>query len=87
MAYSSGTLVQLTQCSPFNLAHSKRIVWFFVGLARTIHLEVYTVYIRFFWQGNYHTYGHIRCVYTVLANPTYECAQVRAQRLWLVERG
>jgi len=28
-----------------------------------------TLYIRHFWQGNHHTYGHIRCVYTVLANP------------------
>ena len=25
----------------------------------------------YFWQGNHHTYGHIRCVYTVLANPIY----------------
>jgi hypothetical protein len=29
------------------------------------------VYIRYFWQGNHHTYGHIRCVYTVLANPEF----------------
>jgi len=29
------------------------------------------VYIRYFWQGNHHTYGHIRCVYTVLANPIW----------------
>ena len=28
------------------------------------------MYIRYFWQGNHHTYGHIRCAYTVLANPT-----------------
>jgi hypothetical protein len=28
-------------------------------------------YIRYFWQGNHHTYSHIRCVYTVLANPVY----------------
>ena len=27
---------------------------------------VYTV----FWQGNYHIYGHIQCIYTVLANPS-----------------
>jgi hypothetical protein len=27
--------------------------------------------IRCFWQEVHHTYGHIRCVYTVLANPTY----------------
>jgi hypothetical protein len=27
------------------------------------------VYTRYFWQGNHWSYGHIRCVYTVLANP------------------
>jgi len=42
-----------------------------LGLAQTIHAYAYTVYVRYFWQGNYHTYGHIRCTYTVLANPTY----------------
>ena len=26
------------------------------GLAKTIHLQVYTMYIRYFWQGNHHTY-------------------------------
>jgi len=30
--------------------------------------------MRRFWQGNHHTYIHIRCVYTVLANPTYKLA-------------
>jgi hypothetical protein len=40
-----------------------------IGLARTIYL--YTVFIRCFWQGNHHIYGHIRCIYTVLANPTH----------------
>jgi len=33
--------------------------------------HIYTVCIRCFWQGNHHIYGHIRCIYTVLANPTY----------------
>jgi len=27
--------------------------------------------MRYFWQGNHRIYGHIRCIYTVLANPTY----------------
>jgi len=27
------------------------------------------VYIRYFWQVNHQIYGHIRCIYTVLANP------------------
>ena len=51
-----------------------------VELARTIHTYVYTVYIRHFWQGNHHIYGHIRCVYTVLANPTHGvgiCGELR----------
>jgi len=30
--------------------------------------HIYTVYIRYFWQGNHQIYGHIRCIYTVLAN-------------------
>jgi hypothetical protein len=33
--------------------------------------HIYTVYIRYFWQGKHQIYGHIRCIYTVLANPTY----------------
>ena len=32
--------------------------------------HIYTVCIRYFWQGFHHIYGHIRCIYTVLANPT-----------------
>jgi len=31
--------------------------------------HVCTVYIRYFLQGNHQIYGHIRCIYTVLANP------------------
>jgi len=33
--------------------------------------HIYTVHIRYFWQGNHQIYGHIRCIYTVLANPNY----------------
>jgi hypothetical protein len=40
---------------------------YMVGLARTM----YTVYIRYFWQGNHQVYGHIRCEYMVLASPRY----------------
>jgi len=32
--------------------------------------HIYTVYVRYFWQRNHLIYGHIRCIYTVLANPT-----------------
>jgi len=44
---------------------------------RTPHIRrvgknhIYTVCILFFWQENHQIYGHIRCIYTVLANPTY----------------
>ena len=33
--------------------------------------HIYTVYIQYFWQGNHQIYGHIRCIYTVLANCTH----------------
>ena len=33
--------------------------------------HIYTVHIRYFLQGIYQIYGHIRCIYTVLANPIY----------------
>jgi hypothetical protein len=36
-------------------------------LARTIY--TYTGYTRYFWQGNHQVYGHIRRIYTILANP------------------
>jgi len=38
---------------------------------QNVHLYAHSVYIRYFKQGiTIYTYGHIRCVYTVLANPT-----------------
>jgi hypothetical protein len=33
--------------------------------------HLYTVCIYGFWQGNDQIYRHIRCIYTVLAYPTY----------------
>ena len=33
--------------------------------------HIYTVYIRCFWHGNHQIYDHIRCIHTVLANPTH----------------
>jgi len=33
--------------------------------------HIYTVYIQYFWQGNHQICGHIRRIYTVLANPAY----------------
>jgi len=33
---------------------------------------MYTVHLRYLWQGNRKIYGHIQCIYTVLANPIYK---------------
>jgi hypothetical protein len=32
--------------------------------------HTYTVCIRYFWQGDHQIYGHLRCIYTVWANPS-----------------
>ena len=40
-------------------------------ISRVGQNHIYTVYIRYFRRGNHQIYGHIRCIYTVLANPTY----------------
>jgi hypothetical protein len=45
------------------------VLTLYIGWVRTIHLYIYTVYIQYVLQENHHIYGHIRCVYTVLANP------------------
>jgi hypothetical protein len=60
-----------THRSPALLQPALAVAATFVGWARTIYLDVFTVYIRYFKQGNHHTYGHTRCVYTVLANPIH----------------
>ena len=44
--------------------------------------HIYTVCIRYFWQGFHHIYGHIRCIYTVLANPTH--AQYKVYKIYKV---
>jgi len=41
-----------------------------VVMTRVGQNNIYTVYMRYFWKGNHHTYGHVRCIYTVLANTT-----------------
>jgi len=41
----------------------------FILILRVGQNHMYTVNIRYFWQGNRYSYGHTRCVYTVLANP------------------
>ena len=40
-----------------------------LGSAKIIHSYAFTLYVRYFQQGNIYRHGLIRCVYTVLANP------------------
>ena len=35
-----------------------------------IYIYIYMVFIRCFWKKNYQIFGHIRCIYTILANLT-----------------
>jgi len=41
------------------------------SMCRVGQNHIYTVYIRYCWQGNHQIYGQIRCIYTVLANPKH----------------
>ena len=60
----------------------------FVGLSRAIYTRC--VCMEYVWQGIHHIYGHVRCIYKVLANPidTMEGAflvvRIVTHRLWLV---
>jgi len=45
----------------------------YLCMCRVGQNHIYTVYIRYFWQGNHQIYGHIQCIYTVLANPMHVC--------------
>jgi hypothetical protein len=49
--------------------------------------HIYTGYIWCFWQGNHQIYGHIRCIYTVLANPMHVCMCLGAHSLLNAEIG
>ena len=50
---------------------------------RVGHNPIYTMYKQKFWQGNRQIYGHIRCIYTLLANLTHSQKQYTAC-LWPV---
>jgi hypothetical protein len=34
-----------------------------------IYIYIYTAYVRYVWQGDHQIYSHMRCIYTILANP------------------
>jgi hypothetical protein len=46
-------------------------IWIDCDICRDGQNHIYTVRLRYFWQGNHQIYGHIRCIYTVLANFKY----------------
>ena len=52
---------------------------FRVGQNHTF-IGIYGVYIWYFWQENHQIYVHIRCIYTVLANPRYACLQYQPKQ-------
>jgi len=58
---------------PF-LAQVGRHCWVGMTMFRVGQKYIYTVYIRYVWQGNHQIYGHIRCIHTVLANRNYVVA-------------
>ena len=39
--------------------------WSPLFICRVGQNHIYTVYIRYYWQGNHQIYGHIWCIYTV----------------------
>ena len=41
------------------------------NMCRVGQNHIYSVYIRYFWQGFHQMYGHIRRIYMVLANPIH----------------
>jgi len=64
-------------CLPFLPAGPPPSCVSYIGFGQDHIYSVYTV----FWQGNHRIYGHIRCIYTVLANPT-DMLQI-SQASWL----
>ena len=53
------------------------VVWLYILWAvqdikhRVGQNHIYTLHIRYFWQGNLPIYGRAQCIYTVLANPKH----------------
>ena len=69
--------IQLSPLALFAIQKLEVVNWRTRGSAlwtvcRVGQNHICTVYIRCFWQGNHQLYGHIRCFYTVLANPKYK---------------
>jgi hypothetical protein len=74
---NEGSLFGPLLCFPASNAHLPATIPFLtcIHMVRIGQNHIYTVYIRYFWQGYHQIYGHIRCIYTVLANPTYGSGQ------------
>ena len=72
-------MVRSDRCTCFGLWPVPRTPAKYIGLTsctvtrmcRVSQNPIHTVYIRYFWQGDHQIYGHIRSIYTVLANPTH----------------
>ena len=69
---SGATALQLMPCSRMaSTGVLTRVYKHTLCVCRADQSHVYTVYVRFFWQGHHQIYGHIRRIYTVLANPRH----------------
>jgi hypothetical protein len=75
--YQTGMSINYYQCQ--HVGDSTQMETECTHMCRVGQNHIYTVYIRYFWQGNHQIYGHIRCIYTVLANTTHvtSCLTVR----------
>jgi hypothetical protein len=61
--------------------------WCLYNTCRVGQNHIYTVYKRYFWQGNHQIYGNIRCIYTVLANPKHLEFEPHKSLEWLACEG
>ena len=52
--------------------------WCAMHVNRVGQNHIYTMYLRYFWQGNHQIYGHVRRIYAVLANPMCEACSAGA---------
>jgi hypothetical protein len=73
---SSGSNASEVQCVCLMYNFCVITVSIHVHIFKVGQNHMYTMYIRYSWQGSHQVYGHIRCVYMVLANPTYICFPV-----------
>jgi len=62
----------------FGRDFSKYTIIYGAYIRRVGQNHIYTVHLRYSWQGNHQIHGHTGCIYTVLADPyTWNVSEVR----------